>query len=69
MRSFLELIKDKFFEILVAIVLFAIIGLVIIGETYIYRTNEVVTEKECYTFWKENNYILDECSKYEEKFK
>lgn len=67
MREFLEFINDEFLNILLFIVLIFLFPLFIIFIHQISKTYIFELEERCFVFYKENNYILDECLEYRNK--
>lgn len=60
-----DFFKDNFYEICTfLIILFLGITLCIFG--YNFSKNE--EEKECFSYYKENGYILESCKDFEDKF-
>jgi hypothetical protein len=45
------------------------ISLVISLPIFFYNISKNIEEKECVKFYKENNYILNSCKKYQKKLK
>lgn len=62
---------EKFVDVtlmsLVGILLLGLLGFVCISLFGFYKFVAYGSEKECFDFYKENNYILDKCSIYENK--
>lgn len=56
-------------EEIIVYLMIVIIVVLIVSFYYLFNILEPSTEKECYEYYKENNYILEECKKYKEKFK
>jgi len=69
MKNLLEFIDDYFIPIIMLMLLIALIPLVIIFEVKIAHSDLYDLEEKCYTFYRDNNYILEECSDYENKLK
>ena len=69
MKNLLKFIDDYFLPIIMLMLLIALIPLVIIFETKIAKMDLYDLEEKCYTFYKDNNYILEECVDYENKLK
>lgn len=51
------------------VLIFGLFGFFAIGEYDIYIKNQNELETECFEFYKENSYVLNECSKFEDKLK
>lgn len=58
-------IDFDFEEFLILIFVFSLSIILIISCYFFFRQ---LDEKECVSFYKENNYILDTCDKYSSKF-
>ena len=69
MKKIFDFVEENCFGIFVSIGLFAFLILVIICEYQLSKKDLYDLEKSCYEYYRDNNYILDECVKYEEKFK
>ena len=69
MKRFLDFIEENCFAIFISIFFCALIIFVVICEYQMSKTDLFDLEKSCYTFYKENNYILEECDKYKDKLR
>lgn len=61
--------SDLFLVSLGFLLIFGLLGLIIIVESDIYVNNQNDLETECFKFYKENDYVLNKCSKFGDKFK
>lgn len=69
MKKIFDFIEETAFGIFVTIGLVSFCILVIILEIKVACSDLYDLEKSCYEFYKENNYILDECNKYSDKLR
>ena len=69
MKKFLDFVEEIAFGIFVFIGLFALFVLSIIPVIQVLKTDIYDLEENCFNFYKENNYILEECNKYSDKLK
>lgn len=67
MKKFLEFIYDEFFALVLCIFCITLVPLSIIFVTQCSRSDIFDLEERCFNFYDKNNYILDECKKYQSK--
>ena len=68
-KKVLTFIYENFCEIFVLILLLAFIVCLIYLGICACNESKYELEEKCYSFYKENNYVLEECSVYENKLR
>lgn len=67
MKEIFDFIEENVLGIFLGICLIGFTVLVIILDFQVSKKDLYDLEKSCFEFYQENNYILEECSKYKEK--